>query len=194
MDIRLLVVIFIKTWKKKPWKGLFPQMPNFILSCNKLFGSFHVFTCFCYSLFFVGFQKSRPSSQTKFFQTLTRTQMFSRFIEQRSFVTSQDSLLAFFDNCLEKVSLWYSLRHLWSYVLIWSSTVMTAHRHCCSGTQERHRWDLYSLFIAPCKGIWSLESGKFWPVESGFRESFACGTRNPGLWNPEYSSRKPESH
>lgn len=30
--------------------------------------------------------------------------MFSRFIEQRSFVTAQDSLLAFFDNCLEKVS------------------------------------------------------------------------------------------
>ncbi|XP_015760865.1 PREDICTED: DENN domain-containing protein 4B-like [Acropora digitifera] len=29
--------------------------------------------------------------------------MFSRFIEQRSFVTSQDSLLAFFDNCLEKI-------------------------------------------------------------------------------------------
>lgn len=32
--------------------------------------------------------------------------MFSRFIEQRSFVTAQDSLLAFFDNCLEKVSVW----------------------------------------------------------------------------------------
>ena len=151
----------------------------------------HVFVI----LFLVGFQKSRPSSQTKFFQTLTRTQMFSRFIEQRSFVTSQDSLLAFFDNCLEKVSLWYSLyKHLWSYVLIWSSTVMTAHRHCCLGTQERHCWYLYSLSIAPCKGIWSLECGKFWAVESGFRESFACGTRNPRLWNPEYSSRNPEFH
>ena len=33
------------------------------------------------------------------------SQMFSRFIEQRSFVTAQDSLLAFFDNCLERVSL-----------------------------------------------------------------------------------------
>lgn len=61
-------------------------------------------TCDLTSLFDLeGFQKSRPSSQTKFFQTLTRTQMFSRFIEQRSFVTSQDSLLAFFDNCLEKL-------------------------------------------------------------------------------------------
>lgn len=31
-------------------------------------------------------------------------QMFSRFIEGRSFVSSQDSLFAFFDNCLEKVT------------------------------------------------------------------------------------------
>ncbi|XP_068740243.1 C-myc promoter-binding protein-like [Montipora capricornis] len=61
-------------------------------------------TCDLTSLFDLeGFLRSRPSSQSKFFQTLTRTQMFSRFIEQRSFVTSQDSLLAFFDNCLEKV-------------------------------------------------------------------------------------------
>ena len=37
MDIRLLVVIFIKTWKKKPWKGLFPQMPNFVFSCFYMF-------------------------------------------------------------------------------------------------------------------------------------------------------------
>lgn len=61
-------------------------------------------TCDLTSLFDLeGFLRSRPSSQSKFFQTLTRTQMFSRFIEQRSFVTSQDSLLAFFDNCLEKI-------------------------------------------------------------------------------------------
>ena len=42
--------------------------------------------------------------------------------------------------------------------------------------------------------------------ESGFRgrgdfacgirnlRNFACGTWNPGLWNPEYSVRNPESH
>lgn len=60
-------------------------------------------TCDLTSLFDLeGFLKSRPSSQSKFFQMLSRTQMFSRFIEQRSFVTAQDSLLAFFDNCLEK--------------------------------------------------------------------------------------------
>ena len=40
--------------------------------------------------------------------------------------------------------------------------------------------------------------------DSGIREGFAssgirnpshfcCGIRNPGLWNPEYSSRDPES-
>ena len=35
-----------------------------------------------------------------------------------------------------------------------------------------------------CKGIGIPESGKF----------FACGIRNPGFWNPEYSSRNQESH
>ena len=30
--------------------------------------------------------------------------------------------------------------------------------------------------------------------DSGIREIFACGIWNPGLWNPEYSSRNPESH
>ena len=40
------------------------------------------------------------------------SQMFSHFIEQRSFVTSQDSLLAFFDDCLEKVSVaWCIVAH-----------------------------------------------------------------------------------
>ena len=28
--------------------------------------------------------------------------------------------------------------------------------------------------------------------DSGIREFFGCGIRNPGLWNPEYSSRNPE--
>ena len=31
-------------------------------------------------------------------------------------------------------------------------------------------------------------------LESGIRESFASGIRYPGFWNPEYSSRNPESH
>ena len=31
--------------------------------------------------------------------------------------------------------------------------------------------------FAQCKGIWKM---------------FACGIRNPGLWNPEYSSRNPD--
>ena len=38
------------------------------------------------------------------------------------------------------------------------------------------------------------ESGKFFHLESGILESFACGIRNPGPWNPEYRCRNPESH
>ena len=34
----------------------------------------------------------------------------------------------------------------------------------------------------------------FGVLESGIRENFACGIRNPELWNPKYSSRNPESH
>ena len=30
-------------------------------------------------------------------------------------------------------------------------------------------------------------------LDFGVREIFACKIRNPGLWNPEYSSRNPES-
>ena len=31
-------------------------------------------------------------------------------------------------------------------------------------------------------------------LDSGIREMFVCGIGNPGLWNPKYSSRIPESH
>ena len=34
----------------------------------------------------------------------------------------------------------------------------------------------------------------FGALESGIRENFACGIRNPELSNPKYSSRNPESH
>ena len=30
--------------------------------------------------------------------------------------------------------------------------------------------------------------------EYGIQENFACGIRNPELWNTEYSSRNPESY
>ena len=43
-------------------------------------------------------------------------------------------------------------------------------------------------------GIWILESGAFLLVGSEIRGNFACGIRNLGLWNLEYSSRNPESH
>ena len=43
--------------------------------------------------------------------------------------------------------------------------------------------------LTPCNGISILESGTFLLMESGIRENFACGIRNP-----EYSSSNPESH
>lgn len=49
------------------------------------------------------FLRSRDKSHHKFFQLLMKTQMFIRFIEERSFVSDSDSGLAFFDECAEKV-------------------------------------------------------------------------------------------
>ncbi|CAG5134892.1 unnamed protein product [Candidula unifasciata] len=50
-----------------------------------------------------GFLKSRDKTTTKFYHQLMHTQMFSRFIEERSFVSDRDAGLTFFDECAEKV-------------------------------------------------------------------------------------------
>ena len=50
-----------------------------------------------------GFLRSRDKAHFKFYTLLTRTQMFIRFIEERSFVSDMDASLAFFDECTEKV-------------------------------------------------------------------------------------------
>ncbi|NWX92936.1 DEN4C protein, partial [Nothoprocta pentlandii] len=50
-----------------------------------------------------GFLKSRDRAYTKFYMHLTKTQLFSRFIEECSFVSDKDTGLAFFDDCIEKL-------------------------------------------------------------------------------------------
>ncbi|XP_052872002.1 DENN domain-containing protein Crag isoform X2 [Anopheles cruzii] len=50
------------------------------------------------------FLRSRDKAHHKFFQLLMKTQMFIRFIEERSFVSDGDHNLAFFDECTEKIS------------------------------------------------------------------------------------------
>lgn len=47
--------------------------------------------------------KSRDRGDHKFFVMLMKTQMFIRFIEERSFVSDMDVGLAFFDECTEKI-------------------------------------------------------------------------------------------
>nr|XP_023017327.1 DENN domain-containing protein 4C isoform X2 [Leptinotarsa decemlineata] len=49
------------------------------------------------------FLRSRDKTHHKFFTLLMRTQMFIRFIEERSFVADGDQGLAFFDDCMEKI-------------------------------------------------------------------------------------------
>uniref|UniRef100_T1IU82 UDENN domain-containing protein n=1 Tax=Strigamia maritima TaxID=126957 RepID=T1IU82_STRMM len=58
----------------------------------------------CSSLFDVqGFLKSRDKAHHRFYNLLVKTQMFCRFIEERSFVSDKDVSLAFFDECTEKI-------------------------------------------------------------------------------------------
>ncbi|XP_050679271.1 DENN domain-containing protein Crag isoform X2 [Leptidea sinapis] len=50
------------------------------------------------------FIKSRDKTQQRFFSLMMRTQMFTRFIEERSFVVDgADQGLTFFDECIERV-------------------------------------------------------------------------------------------
>ncbi|XP_077323823.1 C-myc promoter-binding protein-like isoform X3 [Lithobates pipiens] len=49
------------------------------------------------------FLKSRDRSHHKFYNMMTKTQMFIRFIEECSFVSDKDASLAFFDDCVEKL-------------------------------------------------------------------------------------------
>ncbi|XP_019719189.1 DENN domain-containing protein 4B isoform X2 [Hippocampus comes] len=58
----------------------------------------------CSSLFNLqGFLKSRDRTQQKFYSQLTRTQMFTQFIEECSFVSDRHACLEFFDECVQKV-------------------------------------------------------------------------------------------
>ncbi|XP_072317064.1 DENN domain-containing protein 4B [Eucyclogobius newberryi] len=58
----------------------------------------------CSNLFNLqGFLKSRDRTQQKFFSQFTRTQMFTQFIEECSFVSDRHVCLEFFDECVQKV-------------------------------------------------------------------------------------------
>ncbi|XP_043974040.1 DENN domain-containing protein 4B-like isoform X2 [Gambusia affinis] len=58
----------------------------------------------CSSLFNLqGFLKSRDRSQQKLYAQLSRTQMFTQFIEECSFVSDRHACLEFFDECVQKV-------------------------------------------------------------------------------------------
>ena len=46
---------------------------------------------------------------------------------------------------------------------------------------------IYNKMLTKASAMWGNP-------DYGIREIFACGIRNPGLWNPEYSSRNPESY
>ncbi|XP_069796666.1 DENN domain-containing protein 4B isoform X2 [Narcine bancroftii] len=52
-----------------------------------------------------GFLRSRERSSLRFYTLLTKTQLFSQFIEECSFVSDRHASLEFFDGCVDKVDL-----------------------------------------------------------------------------------------
>uniref|UniRef100_A0A674C0Q2 DENN/MADD domain containing 4C n=1 Tax=Salmo trutta TaxID=8032 RepID=A0A674C0Q2_SALTR len=60
-----------------------------------------------------GFLKSRERAHQKFYSQLTKTQIFIRFIEECTFVSDKDTGLAFFDDCIEKVSVIKQQESVW---------------------------------------------------------------------------------
>lgn len=70
------------------------------ISNNDANFKFFIQLCFVPS---IGFLKSRDRSHQRFYSLMTKTQMFSRFIEECSFVSDKDASLAFFDECVDKV-------------------------------------------------------------------------------------------
>lgn len=74
------------------------------------------------SFLLIGFLRSRDRSYQKFYSLITPTQMFIRFIEERSFVSDLDAGLAFFDECIEKVR--YSIHLLIILRFRWNKNVL----------------------------------------------------------------------
>merc|ERR1719295_748411 len=50
----------------------------------------------------IGFLRSKDRKYLKFYTTLVKTQMFVKFIEERSFVSDTNTALAFFDECIAR--------------------------------------------------------------------------------------------
>jgi len=59
------------------------------------------------ALQFLEFLKMCPLIDHPFYKAVFNTQMFINFVEQRSFSYSSDATLAFFDECTEKVIVFY---------------------------------------------------------------------------------------
>lgn len=52
-----------------------------------------------------GFLKSKNENYRRLLREIVKTQTFNSFIQERSFVSDQDTCLTFFDECIEKVNI-----------------------------------------------------------------------------------------
>lgn len=80
-----------------------------------------------FTSFFLGFLKSRDRSHHRFYSLMIKTQMFSRFIEECSFVSDKDASLAFFDDCVDKVRFAANIDHRFFFVCVSETTALFCH-------------------------------------------------------------------
>lgn len=95
----------------------------------------HLDTVSHHNLLPAGFLKSRDRTQQKFYSQLTRTQMFTQFIEECSFVSDRHACLEFFDECVQKVR-----KQILSLELINISNMTHPELHACRSCVTRWTW------------------------------------------------------
>ncbi|XP_046861364.1 C-myc promoter-binding protein-like isoform X2 [Xenia sp. Carnegie-2017] len=122
-----------------------------------------------------GFLKTRPSSFHKFFQILTKTQLFSRFIEQRSFVSSQDPYLQFYDECCEKAETDKTLIEIDNYMSNNRTYVVTP---LAASEKNENKMYSYPTFPALQDELLSMENAQPVPLAVS-TPSPAYGRRTP---------------
>ena len=82
------------------------------------------------------FLKSRDKAYAKFFHRIMETQMFFRFIEERSFVSDKDASLAFFDECAETVCYTQLIILFVVVVVVVSSSGSSSSSSCSSSSSS----------------------------------------------------------
>ncbi|KAL1781985.1 C-myc promoter-binding protein [Sigmodon hispidus] len=103
------------------------------------------------------FLRSRDRSHQKFYNMMTKTQMFIRFIEECSFVSDKDASLAFFDDCVDKVDMDKSVQTTQKFFMLSLRTkqeIKSAHKIAKRYSSIPQMWS--RCLLRHCYGLWFI--------------------------------------